>query len=208
MTETTDPRNRLHGPIPIPEQMLQAILRHHQQPQRYYHTIEHVCAVLDEHRALQELELWQQPVETYLAFLYHDAIYDYGAKDNEQRSAELAVRELQQWLPGCEVQRVHRLIVLTASHGDLDRRELDHDERLFLDCDMAIVGADWQRFSLYQQQIEQEYTLVYPQLLYRMGRRRFLNKILSSERIFFSDHFHHQFDAQARSNLRRALGGH
>ena len=103
---------------------------------------------------------------------------------------------------------MHRLIVLTASHGDLDRRELDHDERLFLDCDMAIVGADWQRFSLYQQQIEQEYTLVYPQLLYRMGRRRFLNKILSSERIFFSDHFHHQFDAQARSNLRRALGGH
>ena len=30
------------------------------------------------------------------------------------------------------------------------------------------------------------------------NRRRFLNKDYGSERIFFSDHFHHQLDAQAR----------
>lgn len=210
MTNTPDQLERLKGPIPLPEEMHQAILAHHLQPQRFYHNINHVCAVLDEFRSLDQLGLWQHPREAYLAFLYHDAIYDYGAKDNEQRSADLAVHEAQQWLSelDLELDLVHRLILLTASHGSIEPDSLCHDEALFLDCDMAIVGADWPRFSQYQQQIEQEYTQVYPKLLYRMGRRRFLNKILKSKRIFYSDHFHNLLDIQARSNLSQALSGH
>ncbi|MCA2981257.1 MAG: hypothetical protein INH41_27205 [Myxococcaceae bacterium] len=43
-------------------------------------------------------------------------------------------------------------------------------------------------------------------LLDRLGRRRFLAKRLSAQRLSPSAHFHQRFDAQARANLRRALG--
>ena len=94
------------------------------------------------------------------------------------------------------------LIRLTALHGQLKREDLDEEERLFLDCDMSILGADKERFIEYEEQIEKEYTHVYPKLLYRMGRKRFRSTILNAERIFFSDLFHEKYDKVARQNLR------
>ena len=42
---------------------------------------------------------WAQPAEVRLAVLYHDAIYEAGRRDNEARSAELAVAHIARWLP-------------------------------------------------------------------------------------------------------------
>src|SRR3546814_5523588 len=56
--------------------------------------------------------------ETFLAVLYHDAVYEAGRGDNETRSAELAVAEIAKWLPEASVDasRVAELIGLTARH--------------------------------------------------------------------------------------------
>jgi len=150
---------------------------------------------------------WRQPVETWLAVLYHDAVYEPGRADNEARSALLARAHIARWLPGAgiDVERVAQLVELTARHGQLQPDEVDRDAALFLDCDMAILGASPSRFDAYDHGIAAEYRGRMPAVLYRLNRRRFLKALLGRERIFLSDFFHARLDAAARANLRRAL---
>ena len=206
MSDRPDLWQMLRGPIQLPDDLLQALIGYHLQPVRYYHNIQHVISVLEDFRMLHSMGLWSHPEEVHLAILYHDSIYAYGAADNEQRSAVLAVCDAQRWLGdhGLNLEYVHRLIILTASHGS-EPEHLSAEEALFLDCDMAIIGSDWRAFDEYQRQIEQEYTQVYTRPMYRAGRHRFLNRLYKSERIFFSDHFHQRLNEQARTNLQRAL---
>lgn len=190
-----------NAPIPIPEQMQQELLRLYLTPQRFYHTIDHIKDLLTLYHELHPL--WQHPTEVYLAFLYHDAVYEYGAKDNEEKSALLASEEITRHLSmhNINTDTVMQLIRHTANHGHLTAEQLNEEEQLFLDCDMSILGSTKERFQEYEQQIEQEYTQVYPRFLYRMGRKKFRNNLLKAPRIFFSSLFHERYDAQARSNL-------
>ena len=193
--------------LPLSEQMLVGLLTFYSTPERFYHNISHVIDVLDHYKHVNKEALWQHPYEVYLAVLYHDAIYEYGAKDNEEKSAQVAAQCIVQYFPDQEIDidYVKRLIELTAIHGRITIADVSEEEALFLDCDMAIMGASWERFCQYQDDIEKEYTKVYPRVLYRIGRKKFLKTVAQAERIFLSQRFHRQYDAQARSNLKRAL---
>jgi predicted metal-dependent HD superfamily phosphohydrolase len=153
-------------------------------------------------RCYDSVPHWQHPDEVYLAILFHDAIYVAGAKDNEARSAELAREAIARYALAVDVARVEELILLTARHGTLSPSDVDEEAALFLDCDMAILGSD--SFARYDAQIAEEYSAI-PRELYLAGRRRFLEKLLTVERIYLSDHFHALLDARARENLRDAL---
>jgi predicted metal-dependent HD superfamily phosphohydrolase len=137
---------------------------------------------------------------TYAAIVFHDAIYVPGAADNEARSAA--------WLRGsalpCDLARGAELVELTARHGS--RIDADRDTALFLDSDMAILGAEPAAFDRYNAAIAREYSAI-PADAFRAGRTKFLASVLALPRIFISDYFHDQLDAQARANLTRAIAG-
>ncbi|MBE8228829.1 hypothetical protein IQA72_17620, partial [Leptospira borgpetersenii serovar Ballum] len=101
---------------------------------------------------------WRQPAEVYLAVLYHDAIYEAGRKDNEARSAALALQAIAQApeLAGVDTARVEQLILLTARHGALGRDDVDAEAALFLDCDMAILAAPEPVFAAYDRGVAEE----------------------------------------------------
>jgi predicted metal-dependent HD superfamily phosphohydrolase len=165
--------------------------------------VQEVMAHVD---AAQREAGWARPAEVRLAVLYHDAIYEPGRSDNEERSAELAREHLQRWpQPGVDAGRVAELILLTARHGRIDAEGLDRDAAQFLDCDMAILGSDPQTFAAYDRGIAAEYRGRVPAWLYRINRKSFLKGLLGRERIFLSEWGHARFDAQARINLRRAV---
>lgn len=201
-------------PIALSAVQWAAIESAYATPPRAYHDFGHVRAVLRHYDEVAAGPGWTQPVEVYLAILYHDAIYEAGRQDNETRSAELAVAEIARWLPDARVDagRVAGLIALTARHGRLapadlgDGAEAD-DARHFLDCDMAILGAEPEVFEAYDRGIAAEYRGRVPGWVFRRNRRRFLEGLLAKERIFLSDFFHARLDAQARNNLRRAVEG-
>ncbi len=194
--------------MPLPAGQLAEIEAAHAQPPRAYHNLGHVQALLLHHRDVAAGPGWRQPREVALAMLYHDAVYEAGRGDNEARSAAMARVAIARWLPdaGVDAERVAALITLTARHGQVRSDELDADAALFLDSDMAILGAPPDVFDAYDRGIAEEYRGKVPGFLFRLNRRRFLKGVLAQPRIFFSDFFHARYDAQARENLRRVTG--
>jgi predicted metal-dependent HD superfamily phosphohydrolase len=186
--------------------MMRSVLAAYASPPRAYHSFSHVQEVLKHFHDVALRPGWKHPREVFLAILFHDAVYVAGRSDNEPRSADLALEACATFLPreALDTGRIRTLIELTARHGKLDRAELDDETRLFLDCDMAILGAAPAVFDAYDAAIAQEYASI-PRLVYRFNRNRFLQKLLDAPRIFLSDHFHARLDAAARENLRRAL---
>jgi predicted metal-dependent HD superfamily phosphohydrolase len=200
-----------HPPVDLPEAQWEALRAAYTTPPRAYHNFAHVQEVLGRYDEVAAGPGWRQPREVYLAVLYHDAIYEPGRRDNEARSAELAREHIARWLgdAGIDADRVAGLIELTARHGtmqpDAFAGDTAEDTRLFLDCDMAILGADPAAFDAYDRGIASEYRGHVPGWLFRTNRRRFLKGLLARERIFLSGFFHARYDMQARSNLRRAV---
>jgi predicted metal-dependent HD superfamily phosphohydrolase len=192
--------------------MWEALRASYATPPRAYHSFGHVQEVLRQYQAVAAGPGWMQPAEVQLAVLYHDAIYDPARRDNEARSAELAVEHIERWLPDGAVdpERVAHLINLTARHGqfspdDFAQDPAPDDVRCFLDCDMAILGADPAAFDVYDRGIAAEYRGHLPAWLFKLNRRRFIKGLLARDRIYLSDYFHERLDARARSNLRRLL---
>ena len=189
-----------HAPAELAPAVVHELTGRYGEPHRAYHTATHVTEVLGWFDWVADRADWRDPYDVYLAIVFHDAIYDPLAKDNEARSAALAVE-----LAGAS-DRVQALIRLTARHGALTPGDIDGDldAAHFLDCDMAILGAPAAAFDAYDAAIALEYRAV-PRDLFRAGRRAFLARLLAAPRIYLSDLFHAEFDAASRGNLERAL---
>lgn len=166
---------------------------------RRYHTLQHLreCLVLfDEVRGGAK-----HPGEIELALWFHDAYYDPKRHDNEERSAQWAHDcVLEAGLPADVARRVRTLVMATRHEGEPQ----DDDARLLVDVDLAILGADPQRFDESDEQIRAEYAHV-PEDEFRVGRRRVLNGFLARPRMYNTEYFHSAFEQRARDNLTRAL---
>jgi predicted metal-dependent HD superfamily phosphohydrolase len=188
------------APLRLPAPLEAALATAYGEPHRAYHDARHIAEVLGHYDRHCDAIGWRQPAEVYVALVFHDAIYVPGARDNEVRSAAWA---RSAGLP-VDGDRVAALIDLTARHGAIDRASIDADAAAFVDCDMAILGAEPAAFDAYDAAIAREYSAVPPDA-YRAGRRAFLEKLAAAPRIFLHDAFHARFDAAARANLARAI---
>jgi predicted metal-dependent HD superfamily phosphohydrolase len=173
---------------------------------RVYHDIHHVEEVLRRFVEVARDVGWRHPREVYLALLFHDAVYVPGSRDNEARSADLARDVVAKYLPDptLDRDRIAQLILLTSAHGRLSPADVDPDAALFLDCDMAILGADREVFEAYDAAIATEYANMAP-ADYLAGRRAFLAHLLDREYIFLSEYGRARWEAAARRNILQAI---
>jgi predicted metal-dependent HD superfamily phosphohydrolase len=191
------------SPVPLTPEHAAAIAAAYAHPPRAYHSLAHVVAVIAQWRDVDRRLGWGRRAETFLALLYHDAVYVAGRADNEAQSAALA-RGALTGMAGIDVGEVERLIALTAAHGKLAPGDVDRDTALVLDCDMAVLGGLPAEYAAYAQGIASEYGHL-PRPLYAAGRRQFLERLLAKPRIFLSDDAHARLDAQARVNIAEEL---
>ena len=164
------------------------------EPQRHYHTAQHIGECLAQLDAVAA-HLQDAPL-VELAIWLHDLVYDPPAKDNEARSAELA----QQWLAGALApERLQRLVDWIKATRLHEAAPQDADLQALLDIDLAILAAAPARFAQYEAQVAREYAHV-PPALFAVGRRAFLNELLTRKRLFHHPAFV-QLEARARRNL-------
>lgn len=182
-----------------PPGLCEQLLRAWDEPQRHYHTQQHLteCLTLfDTLRAHAE-----QPADIELALWFHDAVYDVQGHDNEARSAHWAIDALK---AGCvdtaRCQRVHDLIMATC-HTALPASP---DQALLVDIDLAILGAPAARFAEYTRQIQAEYAWVPPQV-YAVKRRAVLQGFLDREQIYTTPAVAQRLAQRARDNLAKAI---
>jgi len=167
------------------------------EPQRHYHTLQHLSeclAAFDEAQALAE-----HPHAVEMALWFHDAIYDVKGHANEQRSADWGRDALLAAGVAPEsAQQVHDLVMATRHTAVPSGR----DEQLLVDIDLSILGAERTRFDEYEQQIRKEYSYV-PGFLFRRKRKEILRGFMDRPTIYSTPHFHGRLEGRARDNLRR-----
>lgn len=163
------------------------------EPRRHYHGLSHVEWLLEEadRRAASIVD----PAFVAYAIWFHDAVYIPGEPDNEARSAAWA-REALAGDPRAD--RIAHVIEMTKRH---DQGEAAGDAALFLDMDMAILGAPWDEYRAYAAGVRAEYAhIVDP--AFAAGRGAWLAAQLERPRIFRTDLYESEIGQTARDNMK------
>jgi predicted metal-dependent HD superfamily phosphohydrolase len=185
------------------EGLYEELHKKYASPTRYYHNLQHLDHLL---RLAREYSAHLQNKEVVVySIFYHDIIYNVLRKDNELRSAALAVKRLALLqLPAAQCEAVKVFIEATHTHKIPDKGVNQSDLAFFLDFDMAILGAPWEEYEVYTRQVRKEYR-VYPDMLYKPGRKKFLQSTLQASNIFHTQLFKTTFEATARANMEKEL---
>ncbi len=180
--------------------LLLELVQAYSRGDRFYHTLEHVQAVLN---SLDSLKHHTENLPALqLAAWFHDVIYDTRAKDNEEKSAAYAVTALNQLgIPINIIDDVAQIILDTKHHQATGNNQ---DSQIFLDADLAILGADDIEYRFYAQKIQREYSWMSREQ-YRQGRTAVLGELLQREHIYHTPEMAAKLEEKARLNIRGEL---
>jgi predicted metal-dependent HD superfamily phosphohydrolase len=189
----------------LPE-LLPELARRYAEPHRAYHGIEHIAALAQLYVDVARGPSWHAPTEVALAILFHDAIYEPGRPDNEDRSAELAIELLHDKAQRIDVPRIAMMIRATKTHDQLGQlgQADDHDLAHFIDADMAIIGTAAHVYDAYAQAVRREFSSI-PAPMFERGRQAFLLEQLARPSLFHTAWFRTRYEDAARRNLAREL---
>ncbi|GCB48223.1 hypothetical protein [Streptomyces sp. NL15-2K] len=186
------------GPDPAP--YADSLLARWQEPQRRYHTLTHLTAVLDHIDVLEQHAT--DPDAVRLAAWFHDAVYFPDRSENEERSARLAERALPEAGVSPEkTAEVARLVRLTETHAPSPD---DRNGQVLCDADLAILAAPPSAYAAYTAAVREEYHFI-PNDAFREGRSAILRRLLDLPQLFRTPYGEAEWEATARYNLRSEL---
>jgi len=167
---------------------------------RHYHTMAHIENLIKELLPVKvSFKNWYVAV---FALVYHDIVYKATKTNNEEKSAELAAHRLKGiGVPSELIMRCRDFIMATKRHEPVDD-EID----LFTDADLSILGSAADSYRLYTEQVRREYS-IYPDLLYKPGRKKVLLNFLGMEHIYKTAYFRDKYEEQAKRNVESELRG-
>ncbi|WP_290698999.1 hypothetical protein [Lacinutrix sp.] len=168
---------------------------------RHYHNLSHIYNMLiqaeDLKPEIQDLEALQ------FSIWYHDIIYKSSKKDNEEKSALFAEKRLKTInFDENRIKIIKKLIVSTKKHELVLNKNLDNT--YLLDLDLSVLGADWETYQKYIQNIRKEYK-IYPDFMYKPGRKKVLLHFLERETLYFTETYRNKYEVQARKNLTKEI---
>ena len=145
-----------------------------------------------------EIQNWDTILFT---LYYHDIIYNSLKSDNEEQSAELAEKRMNQIsVPVGTIELCKQQILATKSH----MVSPNSDTNYFTDADLSILGQGRETYSQYCKNIRKEFS-IYPDFIYNPGRKKVVSHFLTMDRIYKTDYFYIQLEAEARKNLANEL---
>jgi predicted metal-dependent HD superfamily phosphohydrolase len=165
---------------------------------RHYHNLTHLESLLDEltiHKT--KFASWDAIV---FAIAYHDIVYNTVKSNNEERSADVAIKSLTDIsCPGNTIERCGKLVRATKKH-----EPADNETNLFTDADLSILGSDSETYNDYVRKIRREYS-IYPDLVYNPGRKKVLLHFLEMEYLFKTKEFSDKYELSAKANILSEL---
>ena len=175
------------------------ITQNYSDTNRYYHTLQHLENLLQQLTTVKNhIKNWNTVLFT---LYYHDLVYHSTQANNEEKSAELAEKRMNQSsVPTEIIEHCKNQILATKYHS----KSADSDTDYFTDADLSILGQPWEVYSLYYKNVRKEYS-VYTDLVYNAGRKKVLQHFLLMNRIFRTDFFYKKFENQARQNLENEI---
>lgn len=140
------------GIMPLP------VLLRYDEPQRFYHTWEHIEDLLKQAIDTYGVkQLDRVPEDIFLAIVFHDIIYNPKANDNEEKSAELFYSYIKD-------DEVYNAILETKTH-----KATSVLSKLLCKLDLAILGSSYTKFIDFEHKIFKEYQF-HDYKLYQKGR--------------------------------------
>ncbi len=175
------------------------IEKNYSKKNRFYHNLSHLENLYSELLNVKnEIEDWDTILFT---LFYHDIIYKATSKENEEKSAELAVKRLKEiGFDAEKTQKCFDQIIATKSH----EISINNDTNIFTDADLSILGQNWNLYSKYYKNVRKEYS-IYPDFLYNPGRKKVLEHFLAMPRIYKTDLFFNKYEINAKLNLEKEL---
>ncbi len=166
---------------------------------RHYHTLNHLENLLNQLSEVKnEIKDWNCILFT---LFYHDIIYKATKSDNEEKSADFALKIMTELsVSNFMIDNCKNQILATKTHSI----NSDSDTNFFIDADLSVLGQDWNSYSSYYKNVRKEYS-IYPNILYNPGRKKVLKHFLAMEKIFKTDYFYQKFEANARLNVQKEL---
>lgn len=166
---------------------------------RAYHTLEHIKECIAEFEQVRHLAFNANAIEW--ALWYHDAIYDTKAKDNEERSAKLAMEAVRSALLPDNFGKSVVSLIMATKHSEVPT---DKDARLIVDVDLSILGQPEEKFNEYERQIRKEYEWI-PKNEFIAKRSAVLKSFLDRQVIYLTRFFYEKYEVLARQNIARSL---
>ena len=164
---------------------------------RHYHNLNHV------EEMIELFDVYQchlkNPNEVLYSIFYHDYVYKATRKDNELKSANHALSILAAQVT-MDKQLVFEAICATQFH---QHNEIE-DINWLIDFDLKILAKDWEAYQIYCGQIRKEYRM-YPDFLYKPGRKKALEHFLENEFIFRTETFRSLYEEKARTNIKKEI---
>ncbi|MFY0672783.1 MAG: hypothetical protein JXQ87_05240 [Bacteroidia bacterium] len=171
----------------------------HSAKNRHYHNLKHLAYMLN--LALEFKDKLQDFDAVLFSIFYHDFVYNVKRQDNEQKSAEVARDRLFQLnVPKDKIKTCQNQIAATKAH-ELSAHD---DTNYLLDIDLAILGDSEENYKGYVSKVRKEYS-IYPDFMYKMGRKKVLKHFLEMDRIFKTQEFHESHERLAKKNLSSEL---
>ena len=201
------------------EDHLDRLLARYREPQRHYHTVTHLAAVLGTAEDLMAQVAVADPEAVRLALFFHDAVYDPRSDTNEADSGALARAVLSELeVPPRRVDSVADLVLatrhqaptsatinpgtVTSDHGTAAGPGTN-DTAIVLDADLAILAAEPSRYQAYATGVRAEYPHV-DDASWRTGRATVLRAFLERSAIYLTAPMQRE-EHRARANLAAEL---
>lgn len=175
-----------------------------------YHNWDHVNEMINRiPKELNNVDSWKKHL-LIEAIVWHDAVYQPGAKNNEERSAELYASTIMtdpasaymtdfQTYPHPNKQIIN-MILSTEHHVPVDKGDMLQE--VIIDLDLFGLSLDWPDYINNGKKIFKEFDISEP--LWREPRQKWIEKFLARDKIYQSGFFLNR-ELRARYNLEKEL---
>jgi|GEM_PF-551904 len=173
---------------------------YYDEPHRYYFTLsQHVNNCLRELDSVRQLVFDHTIVE--FALWYYKAVCFPEAKDNTEKSLELAFEVMGEAKLPQKFQSAVENLILVANHETMP---ISVEEQIIFDIDLAIFGQKEIIYGEYEKKLRREYEYLTDEQ-YAFERSEKLRAIFEKSKIYQTLFFRSKYEVRARANIKNTL---